>query len=185
MVEVHGPGVRGQEGGGKRGIVKRFTEASRRRLLRALARTRKDQLPVFVTLTYPDGFPGDPRQWKAHLKAWLKRLALQHPEAAGFWKLELKPRQSGQNAGQVAPHSHLLLWGLSESWEQADGNVWAWRLILQQQQTAAPGLVFWKQEKWRNGEWSSLFESSIGETCDGAVVFDLDEPITCLQLLDD
>lgn len=48
LIEVRSPGVHGQRGGGKRGIVKRFSEASRRRLLRALSRTKCDQLPVFI-----------------------------------------------------------------------------------------------------------------------------------------
>ena len=170
LIEVHGPGMRGQKGGGKRGIIKRFSEGSRRRLLRSLNRVKRDLLPVFVTLTYPDNFPGNPRVWKAHLNAWLKRLKRQHPQAAGFWKLELTPRQSGTNAGEIAPHFHLLLWGLPESWEQLDGRVWTWRFVYQQQQLAAPGLVFWKQEKWRNGAWYFTCESSTGQKCDGAAV---------------
>ena len=171
LFEVHSPGVVGaQKGGGKRGIIQRFSEGSRRRLLRALNRVKRDLLPVFVTLTYPDNFPGNPRVWKAHLNAWLKRLKRQHPQAAGFWKLELTPRQSGANAGEIAPHFHLLLWGLPESWEQADGRVWTWRFVYQQQQLSAPGLVFWKQEKWRNGEWYFSCESSTGQKCDGPAV---------------
>ena len=170
LIEVQGPGMRGQKGGGKRGIIKRFSAGSRRRLLRGLNRVKRDLLPIFVTLTYPDNFPGNPRVWKAHLNAWLKRLKRQHPQAAGFWKLELKHRQSGANAGEIAPHFHLLLWGLPESWEQADGRVWERRFFYQQQQEYAPGLVFWKQLKTRNGEFDSSCESSNGLECNGPVV---------------
>jgi len=121
LIQVCAPSVRGDNnGGGKRGIITRFSGASRRRLMRALAKTKRTLLPVFVTLTYPDNFPGDPNVWKLHLKAWLKRLKREHPKAAGFWKLELKPRQSGENAGRVAPHFHLLLWGLPLSWNGDD-----------------------------------------------------------------
>jgi hypothetical protein len=95
LIEVKGPGLLGQKGGGKRGIIKRFSEGSRRRLLRALSRTQRAKLPVFVTLTYLDGFPGDPRRRKDDLKAWLKRVVRQFPDCAGFWKLELKARLSG------------------------------------------------------------------------------------------
>jgi len=118
LFQICAPSVAGeQNGGGKRGIITRFSEASRRRLMRALAKTRRDLLPVFVTLTYPDNFPGDPAVWKEHLKIWLKRLKREHPKAAGFWKLELKARKSGQSVGQVAPHFHLLMWGLPMRWE--------------------------------------------------------------------
>jgi len=171
LIEVQSPGlVSGKPGGGRRGLIKRFSEGSRRRLLRTLNRVQRDLLPTFLTLTYPDNFPGNPRVWKAHLNAWLKRLKRQHPKAAGFWKLELKPRQSGANTGEIAPHFHLLLWGLPESWEQADGRAWTWRFVFQQTQFAAPGLIFWKQEKWRNGEWYFSCESSTGQNCDGPVV---------------
>lgn len=87
---------------------------------------------MFVTLTYPDNFPGDPNAWKLHLKAWLKRLKREHPKAAGFWKLELKARQSGESAGQIAPHFHLLLWGIPFSWdgdEHAQEVQMAWMLF--------------------------------------------------------
>jgi hypothetical protein len=170
LIEVKGPGLLGQKGGGKRGVIKRFSEGSRRRLLRALSRTQRDKLPVFVTLTYPDGFPGDPRRWKDDLKAWLKRVVRQFPECAGFWKLELKRRQSGTNEGEVAPHFHLLLWGLPESWEQADGRTLTWRYIVQQQKLAAPGMVFWKSEKWCEDVMESSCESSMGMECDGPVI---------------
>ncbi len=170
LIEVHGPSGRGQEGGGKRGVVRRFSEASRRRLLRALSKIQRDQLPTFVTLTYPDGFPGDPIRWKADLKAWLKRVHRQFPNASGFWKLELKPRLSGSNKGEVAPHFHLLLWGLPKSWEQEDGHTLTWRYIVQQQRLAAPDLVFWRSEKWCDGVMESSCESSMGLECDGPVV---------------
>ncbi len=170
LIEVHSPPTRGQRGGGKRGIVRRFSEASRRRLMRALSRTLRTQLPTFITLTYPDGFPGDPRQWKADLKAWLKRVRRQFPNAAGFWKLELMQRKSGTRQGEVAPHFHLLMWGLPESWEQADGMVWFWRHYAQQQRMSAPGLVFWKLEKWCDGEWQFTMETGSGRDNPGAAV---------------
>ena len=170
LIEVHGPGLSGQKGGGKRGVIRRFSEASRRRLLRALSRTLRGQLPVFVTLTYPDGFPGDPRRWKADLKAWLKRVHRQFPKAAGFWKLELKPRQSGSNQGEVAPHFHVLLWGLPETWHQEDGNVLHWTFYFQQQGMAVRGMTFWKREVWHDGEFHSSRESFAGAEIEAPVV---------------
>ncbi len=163
LIEVLSPGLPGQKGGGKRGIIKRFSEASRRRLLRALSRTQRDILPVFVTLTYPDGFPGDPRRWKQDLKAWLKRVSRQFPDCAGFWKLELKARLSGANQGEVAPHFHLLLWGLPETWSDPDGWRKHWEYQVQKEGFATPTLRFWKSEVWPDGEWSSSVEQVISQ----------------------
>ncbi len=154
LIQVCAPSMRGESnGGGKRGIITRFSEASRRRLIRALAKTKRDRLPVFVTLTYPDNFPGDPVVWKGHLKAWLKRLKREHPKASGFWKLELKPRQSGENQGQVAPHFHLLLWGLPLSWQDPEGMRKYWTYQFQKLELATPSLRFWKKEVWEDGQW--------------------------------
>jgi hypothetical protein len=163
LIEVLSPGLPGQKGGGKRGIIKRFSEASRRRLLRALSRTQRDKLPVFVTLTYPDGFPGDPRRWKEDLKAWLKRVVRQFPDCAGFWKLELKTRLSGSNEGETAPHFHLLLWGLAETWEDPEGWRKHWEYFVQRQGYATPTLCFWKREVSHDGRWSSSVEHVISE----------------------
>ena len=164
LIEVKCPGLRGQKGGGKRGVIRRFSEGSRRRLLRALSRTQRDKLPVFVTLTYPDGFPGDPRRWKDDLKAWLKRVVRQFPDCAGFWKLELKARLSGSNQGEVAPHFHLLLWGLPETFADPDGRRMHWEYYVQKEGHATPTLRFWKSEEWRDGKWYSSVEGSISET---------------------
>jgi hypothetical protein len=88
----------------KRGAVKTFSRSSRRRLMRTLARTKRSNMPIFVTLTYPAIFPEDPQEWKRHLKNFFARLGRQFPGAAGVWKLE--PQKRG------APHYHLLIWGV-------------------------------------------------------------------------
>lgn len=67
-----------------------------------LASVRKDNLPFFVTLTYPSEFPSA-EQAKRHLDTFIKRLARKFPNVAGVWKLE--PQERG------APHFHLLIWG--------------------------------------------------------------------------
>jgi hypothetical protein len=35
------------------------------------------------------------------------------PGAAIIWKMEFKERQSGMNKGKIAPHYHLLVFGVS------------------------------------------------------------------------
>jgi hypothetical protein len=87
----------------RRGAVSGFSAGSRRRLMHLLGRVKRDHLPVFVTLTYPGDWPGDPKVWKKHLDAIGKRLARRYPKFAAVWKLE--PQTRG------APHFHLMTWG--------------------------------------------------------------------------
>lgn len=111
-------------GGGVRGKVEGFSYASRRRMIDMLNSLNREQsgLPIFLTLTYPNDWPGSPREWKKHLDTWLKRLRRTHPSVWGLWKLE--PQRRG------APHYHLLLWGvehvskewLSLSWYEVVGS---------------------------------------------------------------
>lgn len=163
LVELVKPRAEGLgPGGGKRGKVVAFSEKSRRRLMRALARTKADCLPVFMTLTYPDNFPGDPSTWKGHLRAWCKRLKREHPEAAGFWKLELKPRLSGDNVGKVAPHFHLLLWNLPLSWEDCSNPQMHWEYILRREDFE-DGRQLIREVKWRDGQWMGTRSCNLAE----------------------
>lgn len=87
-----------KRGGGARGVVSDFTAASRRRMLRKLARLAPKRV-VFVTLTYPARFP-DPMVAKQHLRAFFERIRRRFPDASGIWRLELQERG--------APHFHIL-----------------------------------------------------------------------------
>lgn len=90
-------------GGGKRSKIKGFSINSRRRLLETIATVKKDaDLPLFVTLTYPEKFPSVDRA-KRDLKVFIQRLNRKYPQAGAIWKLE--PQERG------APHYHLLVWG--------------------------------------------------------------------------
>lgn len=93
-----------QKGGGQRGNISKFSRASRLRLMRKVARTKIAELPLFVTLTYGEAYPDDPKVWKAEFKAFWKRVKRKFPKAGCIWKLE--PQKRG------APHWHLLLWGV-------------------------------------------------------------------------
>ena len=96
-----------QKGGGKRGKAK-FSNASRKRLLHKTAKTDRKNIPLLVTLTYPESWPGDWKIWKKHLKNLSKRLQRRFPESGAAWKME--PQKRG------APHFHLLVWGVKFSW---------------------------------------------------------------------
>jgi hypothetical protein len=92
--------------GGERGAVRGFSVASRRRMLQFLHTVDREKsgMPLFVTLTYPGEWPGEPRRWKRDLGTWLARLKRAHPGAWAVWRLE--PQRRG------APHYHLLVFGL-------------------------------------------------------------------------
>lgn len=91
-------------GGGTRAEIEGFSRASRRRMMLLLASLRMDELPLFVTLTYPGTFSEDPLSWKANLEAFRTWLVSHHPQASAVWKLEPQKR--------MAPHFHLLIWGV-------------------------------------------------------------------------
>lgn len=110
--------VRACIGGAERGVVKGFSKASRRRMLRFLQMLDQERagMPLFVTLTYPRKWPGNPRRWKRDLEAWLKRLKRARPEAWAVWRLE--PQRRG------APHYHLLVFGISRLEKEWLSRTW-------------------------------------------------------------
>jgi len=91
-------------GGGIRGKIKGFSKQSRYRLLILIGKIKREaQLPMFVTLTYPNEFPSVERA-KRDLKIFMQRMKRKFPGHGSIWKLE--PQQRG------APHYHLLVWGV-------------------------------------------------------------------------
>jgi hypothetical protein len=86
----------------KRGVVAGFSRQSRDRLLQKLAKLKRSELPLFVTLTYPGAYPVHPEEWKRNMDNFAKRFARRFPHAGFVWKLE--PQKRG------APHFHLLAW---------------------------------------------------------------------------
>lgn len=110
----------------RRGCVRQFSQASRRRMMRKLASiSTKAELPVFLTLTFPDSIPLHALQdfhfAKRCLDVFLKRLSRELPGASGIWRLEWQTRKSGVNLCQWVPHLHLLLWGVP-SYAVAEGR---------------------------------------------------------------
>jgi len=107
-----------QKRGGTRGKVKAFSDASRRRMLRLIAKLEQTRKPIWMDLTYPDEFFNerlDGRLLKeSHLKKFYQRLEYIFPEVAVIWKLEYKDRKSGKFVGEMFPHFHMLVWGLHD-----------------------------------------------------------------------
>jgi hypothetical protein len=102
-----------KRGGAKRGIITDFTKGSRRRMLRTMGKIKRSELPMFVTLTYPGVWPKEPAVWKRHLKNFAARLRRRSKNVAFLWRMEFQKRG--------APHYHLLVWGLPESWTKGQG----------------------------------------------------------------
>ena len=104
VLKAHRGGQKDEQiGGGVRGEVKGFSNDSRLRLMRLVAGVKRGaELPLFITLTYPNSFP-DARSSKKHLDTFFKRFARAFPAHGSIWKLE--PQKRG------APHYHLLTWG--------------------------------------------------------------------------
>ena len=98
-----------------RGEISEFTPAARRRMMQMMAKVELAAVPFLVTLTYPDDFPLYREDYKGHLEAFCDRLERRWPGMAVIWKLEFKERKSGENAGKIAPHYHLFVYGVP--WE--------------------------------------------------------------------
>lgn len=117
--------------GAARGEVLSYSSASRRRLMRMIARVDRDARPIFVTLTYPDLFSDAKEDWKRDLDAFGKRFRRKFDNASFVWRIEFQDRKSGANRGVIAPHFHLLVWGVdilefrrfvSRSWHSVVGT---------------------------------------------------------------
>jgi len=87
----------------KRGTVRFFSKASRRRLIEAMARLDVAHIrTVFLTLTF-SAIP-TPHEAKRAFKAFSMRLRRKFPEASAFWRMEFQERG--------AIHFHLLVFGM-------------------------------------------------------------------------
>jgi hypothetical protein len=97
-----------------RGPIRGFSKQSRKRyfdLFNSLDR-QGPRPTLLLTLTYSDSSYG--RSWqecKADLRAFRSRFERRYGRVPYFWRLEHKPRQSGQHVGQLMPHFHLLVFG--------------------------------------------------------------------------
>jgi hypothetical protein len=99
----------------KRGKIKGFSKASRRRMMYKMAEIDRNVKPEFATLTFPDEyyeFLDDDEQYKKIWKRFENRFRRKYPEAAAYWKKEYKPRKTGKYINVKFPHIHLLIYGI-------------------------------------------------------------------------
>jgi hypothetical protein len=99
-------------GASKRDRIKSFSQKSRLRLMRFLARVRMKKVrATFITLTFR-GYPSN-EEAKRCLRAFIMRLSRFEPDASVVWRMEYQKR------GSI--HFHLLCFDLP---------YWSWREIL-------------------------------------------------------
>lgn len=102
---------RPQAGSGRKSIT-HFTRKSRKNMLERLAMTRNVNNAYFVTLTYPGRFIRTPKIVKRDLAVLRKAMTRRWPTHGAIWRLELKTRKSGESAGQLVPHFHILIFNV-------------------------------------------------------------------------
>jgi hypothetical protein len=162
-------GPEGGEIGGKRGEIGHFTDASRRRMLACLAKIENDQVPWFVTCTYPDEFDKFAlyrEEYKRHLELLCKRIERRFPGSSCLWKLEFMPRKSGVNKGKIAPHYHIFLFNVPWAFEYREMATDHVRLV-----EITPG--YWDESVFDRGEWVKTCASYVhtAEGMSGPMVF--------------
>lgn len=106
---------------GNRDVITKFSKGSRSNMIHTVAKIRRDDLPSFVTLTYPKVFDIDPKRWKLQLRSFVARLGRRFEGVSGIWKLE--PQRRG------APHYHIMIWGVGLE-ELRDFVPQAWNEIV-------------------------------------------------------
>lgn len=99
MISVSGVVEPGLRGGGERGEIEVFSAASRYRLFRQLHQL-EFRTVTFITLTYPNIYPENPRVYKANLKEWRRRFEKVYGKIPAIWRLEFQERG--------APHFHVM-----------------------------------------------------------------------------
>jgi len=87
---------------GTRGTIKEFSQASRLRMMRKVARLEVENC-TFLTLTYPARYP-PPCEAKNNLRAFLERIRRRFPLSSAIWRLEFQRRG--------ASHFHLLVFNM-------------------------------------------------------------------------
>lgn len=95
----------------KRGIIRVFSQAARRRLLRFMARLKTRKIRAsFITLTITEMVSND--RAKQVFKRFSMRLRRRYPFASCIWRMEYQPKRG-------AIHFHLLCFNIP-FWKQAE-----------------------------------------------------------------
>lgn len=109
----------------KRGVVRGFSHAARRRLMRrinSVNRLAYREVPAFLTLTYPREYSSEPSVYRAHCRAFLKRLRRHFGEVPVIWRLEFQRRG--------APHFHMLCFDVAATDQVRDWCLVNWYEVV-------------------------------------------------------
>ncbi len=110
-LKVTGFKPRNSNGGHKRGIIRTFSRASRRRLMRFMARLKVRKIrATFLTLTFTEKVSHE--EAKKVFKRFAMRLRRNFENASAVWRLEYQTKRG-------AIHFHLLCFNLPY-WKQSE-----------------------------------------------------------------
>ena len=110
-LRVTGFKPRSSQGGSRRGVIRTFSRASRRRLMRFMARLKVRKIrATFLTLTFTEMVTHE--RAKIVFKRFVMRLRRAFAQTSAVWRLEYQPKRG-------AIHYHLLLFNLP-FWKQAE-----------------------------------------------------------------
>lgn len=130
--------------GRNRGKISDYSYKSRQRMMRkqAMIDRRAAGLPVFLTLTYPEEWPGDAKEWKAQLHHFKVYMTRRFKDVWGLWKMEFQKRG--------APHFHLMLWGLPkiQGTEHVREGKLCWRVLPGISRAEDLEVFNWFNETW-------------------------------------
>jgi len=130
--------------GRNRGKIGEFSYKSRQRMMRkqAMIDQRAAGLPVFLTLTYPEEWAGDAKEWKIQLHHFKVCMVQRFKDVWGLWKMEFQKRG--------APHFHLMLWGLPkiEGTEHVRKGKLCWRVLPGLSRPEDLTVFNWLNETW-------------------------------------
>lgn len=158
---VEAPFLDRNAGGGKRGKVAGFSRASRKRMIDLMCSHRHGAPSCFISLTYADEAifgdnPTSDRDWKNHIEILRKRIERKIKSLRAIWRIELKRRKSGKFQSMIAPHYHMLVWGLEPESEVEDGTTFAEWLNQQWYEILDTGLA----KHFEHGTFVSKVDSS-------------------------
>lgn len=131
------------------------------RRIAAVNRLAYRKPPAFLTLTYPREFPTDPAVYKAHARAFLKRLWRAHGARPVVWRLEFQKRG--------APHFHMLVFDLPASEEMKRWVLGTWYAVCASgdRRHLKHGADLQRMESWKKvGVYLSKYLAKIDPTED-------------------
>lgn len=99
-------------GGGDRSFISGFSRESRNRMLKRVCCLKPVGDVFFITLTYSDDYVKDFQVWKNDFDNFFHRLQRVFPNVGVLWREGIEARKSGLRVGELAPHFHLLTFGV-------------------------------------------------------------------------